>query len=231
VNFHEEVAFKKSIELQQESEAVQPASPSSENEESYDQREEPREGPINEPLEPTEVLEITLEEPPVKIKLGWLKEIVQEAERIASPKGNFKERKMPHRFGGYVALMRSISDVKTSSFEEANKLQVWKDAMLEEYMSIIKNNVWDIVSRPKDKSVVSSKWIYKIKHAVDGSVENFKEIFVARGFTQKEGIDYEETFFPCSQVYLHSNYYFFISHSWLEATSEGCKNIILEWKY
>jgi hypothetical protein len=61
--------------------------------------------------------------------------------------------------------------------------------MLEEYKSIMKNNVWDIVSRPKDKSMVSSKWIYKIKHAGDGSVEKFKSIFVARGFTQKEGID------------------------------------------
>jgi hypothetical protein len=55
--------------------------------------------------------------------------------------------------------------------------------MLEEYRSIIKNNVWDIVERPKDKLVVSSKWIYKIKHTADGSVEKFKEIFVARGFT------------------------------------------------
>jgi hypothetical protein len=50
VTFHEEVAFKKSRELQQELEVVQPASPSSENEESDDQREEPREGPSNEPL-------------------------------------------------------------------------------------------------------------------------------------------------------------------------------------
>jgi hypothetical protein len=90
--------------------------------------------------------------------------------------------------------MSNISDVKPSSFEEADKLQVWKDSMLEEYESIIKNNVSDIVSRPKDKSMVSSKWIYKIKHAVDGSVETFKEIFVARGFTQKEGINYKETF-------------------------------------
>jgi hypothetical protein len=66
--------------------------------------------------------------------------------------------------------------------------------MLEEYRSIIKNNVWDIVPRPKDKLVVSSKWIYKIKHATYGSVESFKERFVARGFTHNKGTDYEENF-------------------------------------
>jgi hypothetical protein len=76
VTFHEEAAFKKSRELQHESETVQPASPSSENEERDDQREEPREGPSNEPLEPVEVLERNLEEPPTKRKPGWLKEIV-----------------------------------------------------------------------------------------------------------------------------------------------------------
>jgi hypothetical protein len=124
---------------------------------------------------------------------------VQEAKMIVAPKGTFMESKRPHRFGGYVALMSNISDAEPSSFEEADKLQVWKDAMLEEYRSILKNDVWDIVPRPKDKSMVSSKWIYKIKHATDGSVEKFKERFVARGFTQKEGINYEETFAPVAR--------------------------------
>ena len=68
--------------------------------------------------------------------------------------------------------------------------------MMEEYQSIIKNDVWDIVSKPEGKSVVSSKWIYKIKHAADGSIEKYKAIFVAIGFSQKEGIDYEDTFAP-----------------------------------
>jgi hypothetical protein len=71
-----------------------------------------------------------------------------------------------------------------------------KDAMTEEYQSIIKNDVWEIVPRPKNKDVVSFKWLYKIKHVVDGSIEKHKARFVARGFSQKEGIDYEETFAP-----------------------------------
>ena len=53
-----------------------------------------------------------------------------------------------------------------------------------------------MVPRPVGKFVVTSKWIYKIKKIVDGNIEKYKEIFVARGFSQKEGIDYEETLAP-----------------------------------
>ena len=52
------------------------------------------------------------------------------------------------------------------------------------------------MSRPEVKSVLSSIWIYKINHALDGSIVGYKAIFVARGFSQREGTDYEETFAP-----------------------------------
>ena len=66
--------------------------------------------------------------------------------------------------------------------------------MIKEYQSIMKNDVWYVVPRPEGKSVVNCEWIYKIKHAADGIIEKYKARFVARGSSQKEGIDYEETF-------------------------------------
>ena len=66
--------------------------------------------------------------------------------------------------------------------------------MLEEYNSILTNDVWDVVPQPQGKSVVTSKWIYKVKFSIDGSVEKCKARFVVRGFSQKEGINYDETF-------------------------------------
>jgi hypothetical protein len=63
----------------------------------------------------------------------------------------------------------------------------------------MKNDIWDIVPRPKAKSVVSSKWLYKIKHTTYGNNEKFRVRFMARGFPQKEGLDCEETFAPVAR--------------------------------
>ena len=71
--------------------------------------------------------------------------------------------------------------------------------MVEEYSSIMTNDVWEVVPRPQDRSVVDSRWIYKIKYAADGTVEKYKARFVAKGYAQKEGIDYEDTFIPITR--------------------------------
>jgi hypothetical protein len=57
----------------------------------------------------------------------------------------------------------------------------------------MKNDVWEVVPRPEGKKVVGSKWIYKVKHAIDRSVDKYNACFVAKGFSQREGVDYEET--------------------------------------
>ena len=75
--------------------------------------------------------------------------------------------------------MRHISDSNPSSHEDTTEQQVWNDAMTQEYHSILNNDVWDIVPRTKRKLVVTSGWIYKIKHAADGDVVKFKSMFVS----------------------------------------------------
>jgi hypothetical protein len=74
--------------------------------------------------------------------------------------------------------------------------------MVEQYQPIVKNDVWDVVTRSKEKTMISSKWIYKTKHSTYGSIEKYKAKFVAQGFSQKEGTDYEETFPPVARYTL-----------------------------
>lgn len=70
--------------------------------------------------------------------------------------------------------MCEIPNVEPSNASEALKHQVWKDAMVEEYQSILKNDVWDIVPRPKEKSVISSKWLSKLSMLQMVALKNIK---------------------------------------------------------
>ena len=110
-----------------------------------------------------------------------------------------REMKRTRSYSSYVALLCDIIDKEPSNYEEMEERKEWKDAMIEECQSIMKNDAWDVVPRPEGKSIVTTKWIYKIKHAAYGSIEKYKVIFVVRGFSQKEGIDYEETFAPVAR--------------------------------
>ena len=99
----------------------------------------------------------------------------------------------------YMALLTGLINCEPSNFGEATQHDVWQEAMVEEYDSIMKNQVWEVVPRPEGKKVVGSRWMYKVKHATDESVEKYKARFVAKGFSQKDSIDYEETFAPIAK--------------------------------
>eukprot|EP00253_Pinus_taeda_P018283 PITA_18283 len=120
-------------------------------------------------------------------------------ENVGAPSSQRKQRRSPKRYTRYMALARECVGTKPSSFEEVVQQPIWVDAMVEEYDSIVRNSVWYVVLRLENKSVVSSCWLYKVKQAVDGSVEKHKARFVARGFSQVEGIDYDDTFSPVAR--------------------------------
>ena len=124
---------------------------------------------------------------------------LDEAEHVGSPTSLRRQRQSLDRFTGYMALMTKCIVTEPSSFEEVVQKPIWVDTMVEEYDSIIKNSAWEVVPRSVRKSMVGSKWIYKVEQAAYESVEKYKARFVARGFSQVEGIDYEETFTPVAR--------------------------------
>ena len=70
----------------------------------------------------------------------------------------------------------------------------WVQAMKSELDSMYSNQVWDLLKVPSGIKPVGCKWVYKRKRGIDGKVETFKARLVVKGYTQKEGIDYDEIF-------------------------------------
>jgi histone deacetylase 1/2 len=95
-----------------------------------------------------------------------------------------------------------------ASVREALADPNWRRAMEEEYGALLANQTWDLVPRPSGCNVVTDKWIWTIKRLVDGTLERYKARWVLSGFTQRPGVDYDETFSP---VVLFSRW---LSQSW-----------------
>ena len=95
-----------------------------------------------------------------KRRIAWARDVNKEAEKYGALEGSKRQR----IYSYYVALMRNIVYEELTCCEKSLKKKQWMKATIKEYQLIIKNDVWDVVPRPKEKSIVSSKWIFKTKH-------------------------------------------------------------------
>jgi hypothetical protein len=78
----------------------------------------------------------------------------------------------------------------------SNDQHLWKKTIQTEKDALDKAHTWDIVNRPTNRVVVKRKWVFKVKHNADGTIERYKARYIAKGFTQVQYQDYDETFTP-----------------------------------
>ena len=86
----------------------------------------------------------------------------------------------------------------TEAIKSENSVK-WQEAMEEEMKSLNENETFTLTNLPKDRKVVGGKWVYTIKETANGD-ETYKARYVAKGFSQKEGTDYHETFSPTANM-------------------------------
>ncbi|XP_073290686.1 uncharacterized protein [Primulina huaijiensis] len=134
--------------------------------------------------------------------IGHMQESVQTRE---------KEKVDYRKMAGLICMSSTYSQVRFSCFvfnvepknvDEALKDQFWINAIHDELEQFVRNNVWTLVPLSDHGNIIGTKWIFKNKTDDSRNIIRNKERLVAQGYTQVEGVDFDETFAPVAQVYV-----------------------------
>jgi hypothetical protein len=91
----------------------------------------------------------------------------------------------------------------------------WRAAMEDEYGTLMSNGTWEVIPRPQGSNIITGKWIFTHKLCADGGFDRYKACWVLRDFTQRLGVDYNETFSPVVKpVTVHTMLATAVSRDW-----------------
>ncbi len=94
----------------------------------------------------------------------------------------------------YAYTVKVIQEVEPICFEQAVGNPEWDNAMDEKMAALDANATWELVALLEDKKAIGCKWVYKVKHNADGSMNRYKVRLLAKGYAQTYGIDYDKTY-------------------------------------
>jgi hypothetical protein len=97
-------------------------------------------------------------------------------------------------------LHLACDDGEPRSFAEAERHAAWRAAMQSEMDAIEKNHTWELAELPRGHSAIILKWVFKMKRDEASAIVKHKARLVARGFVQREGIDFDDTFAPVARM-------------------------------
>ncbi|KAJ9563152.1 hypothetical protein OSB04_008312 [Centaurea solstitialis] len=118
---------------------------------------------------------------------------------IQSPMITRKQSKsLPNPHLSMISVFLSQTEPKKA--HDAMKDPSWIEAMQEELLQFVLQHVWDLVDLPKGHRVIGTKWIFRNKTDERGIVIKNKARLVAQGYTQEEGIDYDDVFAPVARI-------------------------------
>ena len=93
-----------------------------------------------------------------------------------------------------------FAQFESKKVEEVLQDGNWVELMHEELNQFVRNDVWELVPRPENVHVIGTKWIFKNKTDEDGEIIQNKSRLVAQGYTQAEGVDFDESFAPVASL-------------------------------
>ncbi|KAJ9539198.1 hypothetical protein OSB04_031931 [Centaurea solstitialis] len=146
---------------------------------------------------------------------------------LGNPSSGIKTRRQS---GNVCLYVNFISENEPKEIDDALRDPAWVSAMQEELAEFIKNNVWLLVPRPRKRTIIGSKWIFRNKLDEIGTIIRNKARLVAQGYRQEEGIDYDETFAPVARLEAIRLFLAFAAHMNFKVYQMDIKNAFLNGK-